>query len=1459
MHSHRSTNTHHTNCIACAATNIRFDEMDHPDPLIPPTDIPENNDSNSKKFEGQESEEFVAYIKSLMVQSKEFVNPDPVKRLIGRLNEAEILAEDQWVRALLDTGAQVGNVSEDFCRENNIEVRPVEAVLRMVGTGGVNIPYLGVASIRVRIPEVDFSEMVPLLVLATNDYQREVPITLGTSVLDMIVKQMTPEQIDKAGQSWQCTYWAMELADTIRSAQVVASPILNDVCGPVKSLKKSVIPPHATVAISALSQVRLHTKKVNVAIEPMDNLKLPAGLAMAPTYDCLHPGSGRVKVGIRNVTGRSIVLPRKTIVGQITPGNASADPVAMESHVSELREERQSKQEDKEPSVVIEPEESKPPDGQDLPWPLGKLDLEGLENFSPEEKQRAHDLFLKYADMFSHGDHDIGHTNMTTHDIHLTDPIPFKDRYRRIPPQLYDEVKKHLDEMLAIGAIRKSYSPWASAVVLVRKKDGGLRFCIDFRKLNQRTRKDAYALPRMEDALDSLGGARLFSCLDLKCGYWHVPLAEHAKQYTAFTVGPLGFYECERMPFGLCNAPATFQRLMENCMGDLHLNWCIIYLDDIIVYSDSFDEHLTRLDGIFERLRNAGMKLKPSKCQFFLREVKYLGHVVSSEGIETDPTKIKVIEDWPQPKTISELRSFLGFAGYYRRFIKDFSKIARPLQEQIGGTEENNKRKSVPCHWNEACQSAFDKLKHLCSTSPVLAFADFKKPFELHTDASGHGLGAVLYQEFEGKLRPIAFASRTLSKSESHYPAHKLEFLALKWAVCQKFHEYLYQSEFTVFTDNNPLTYALSTAKLDATGQRWVAELSNYTFNIVYKPGKLNTDADALSRIYWPISSDSQETQEIPAGVTSACFQGLSQNPSLFNHLTVHSQTVQDHTAYDSKGVQQMSSQDWISAQDDDSVLKLVKDLLICGKLKKHNIKKELAGAKAYIKEQKKLVVHKNILYRKTIINDTTTWQVVVPEALRLECLKGCHDEVGHHGVERTLTLLRERFFWPKMLPTTQNHCAKCVNCICFKARTAVAPLEPIVCTKPMQLMHIDYLKMDMAKGKFEDILVVTDHFTRYSFAFPTRNQKAPTVAKVLWDKYFCYHSFPEYILSDQGANFESNLIKELCKLGGVEKLRTSPYHPQTNGQCERFNRTLINMLGTLNAKQKQDWTTQIGALTHAYNCTKSDATGFSPYFLIFGRNPRLPIDVRMGLSRDSGLVLEDPKWRGKAPGPRSYVKQLKKTLHWAHQQAAKIQERERLRHKKLYDRKVRGTDLHIGDLVLTKVVAFDVRHKIANKWNPQEYIVLAQPCPDIPVYTIEPLSGGTKKTLHRNLLLPLDLNAALTDEEHECDDINKELQEEDIQKDIPGDINEEIDTPSEKDDAPQEIQKDSSRDINEEIDTPPEEDDAHNSTVDDEAVTLTPPARWVRQRKTKPVTRYQAGSNVFAPVFVPAIKLHLD
>ena len=882
------------------------------------------------------------------------------------------------------------------------------------------------------------------------------------------------------------------------------------------------------------------------------------------------------------------------------------------------------------------------------------------------------------------------------------------------------------------------------------------------RKLNNRTVKDAYSLPRIESILDSLGGAQVFSTLDLKAGYWQVEMAEECKAYTAFTCGPLGFYECDTMPFGATNAPATFQRLMHDCLGELNMNWCIVYLDDIIIFSDTKEEHLKRLEAVFQKLCAAGLKLKPSKCFFFKEEIEYLGHVVSGKGISTNPKKIEAVSKWPTPRTVYDVRSFLGFVGYYRRFIKNFSKITKPIREVITGLENQSKRaaKKTYIEWSDAADTAFEQLKARCVSTPILAYPNYQLPFTLHTDSSTDGLGAVLYQKQDGKMRVIAYASRSVSKAEANYPAHKLEFLALKWAVCEKFHEYLYGSKpFEVYTDNNPLTYVLTSAKLDACGQRWVAKLANYNFSIKYRCGVSNTEADALSRIKWPEALS--ENVDIDNGcmdthIINAILTGAVTKSSLIESVSCSAEIIP--TELD-KDYGDLSGINWSKEQRLDPNLGVIIRLIESKQLTKRKLQgKDSSEVKSFLRNRKNLKLVKDVLYRKSYSDNSASkkalWQLIVPKLFRERALLGCHDDVGHQGILRTLSLLRERFYWPGMQEEATQHILKCSRCLRRKAPPQVAPLQPILVTQPLELVHMDYLSLEPSKGNIENVLVITDHFTRYALAYPSKTQTAQATARILWDNFICHYGFPEKFISDQGRNFESDLIKELCKIAGVKKVHTTPYHPQGNGQCERFNSTLCNMLGTLSEKEKSDWKSYLGCMTHAYNCTKHASTTYSPYYLMFGRHPRLPIDVEFGLNKPNC---------GDNSSKSRYIQKLRRRLNYAFQKASKYSDQQASKYKHSYDKSVKGPQLHENNLVLVKIVAHKGRHKLQDRWEPEEYVVIEQPIAGTPVYKVKPVNGDSVRTLHRNLLLPLGVKL---EPDYESDD---SILEEDSDEDEEG------------------------------------------------------------------------------------------
>ena len=809
------------------------------------------------------------------------------------------------------------------------------------------------------------------------------------------------------------------------------------------------------------------------------------------------------------------------------------------------------------------------------------------------------------------------------HVIELLDTEPFKERFRRIAPPLVEEVQEHLQEMLDGGTIRPSQSPWCNAEVLVHKKDGGLQFCIDFCRLNSRTKKDAYLLPQMQETMESMVGARFFSIMDLKSGFWQVKMAKDSQQYTAFTVGSMGVYEFLRMPYGLCNASATFQRLMQNCLRELNLTYALIYLDDVIVFSRTEEEHFHCLWVLFSRFLEHGLKLKPSKCHFLQDKITFLGHEISADGMRPGTANLKVIAEMAPPKTYTEIRHFTGMTGFFRQFIKGYSKIAKPLNDLLEG--EASKLKNEELELMPEALQAFEDLKKKCMTAPILVFADFKKPFRLETDASGEGLGAVLLQESDDRqYHPVAYASLELKGGEPKYHSSKLEFLALKWAVTEQFREYLQYQPFTVQTDSNLLTYILMTPNLDALGHHWVAVLAGYNMKLEYLKGSHNNIADTLSRL--PLEKLNEEavaelldfacTSHKPRAET-ADINVLGESERVDQEVIVrYTQIMKQY-----KNFRNLANRDWVEAQSRDLVIPAIINWIKRPRGDKRTLAEYLTGVASeyekhfYAAHQKEFTVQDNLLYlHATPTNSQDTAPVfVVPTNDRQAAINGCHRSARHQGRDHTLSLMKECFWWPEMSQALLKAVANCRRCIQYEAKGQLPPMQPIICTEPMELVHIDYVGMEVTiatnkKPVVKHVLVVVDHFTRYVQIFITKNHMARTTAQVLYNNYFSIFSFPQRLMSDQGTEFCGKVIAAMCSLLGVEKIQTTPYHPQTNGSAERVHQMLQRMIGKLDLEKRKKWPAHIGLIIIGYNSTRSLVTGYSLYYLMFRRRPGYPL-----------------------------------------------------------------------------------------------------------------------------------------------------------------------------------------------------------------------------------------------------------
>lgn len=814
----------------------------------------------------------------------------------------------------------------------------------------------------------------------------------------------------------------------------------------------------------------------------------------------------------------------------------------------------------------------------------------------------------------------LGNTNAAEHRIDLTTGTTPKSHAYRLPEAHLKFVREEIDRMLNIGVVSPSKSPMSAPIVLVKKKDGTLRFCVDYRKLNAITQKDVYPLPRIDDILAKLSGNIFFSTFDADSGFWQISIRPEDRAKTAFT-SPFGLFEFNRMPFGLCNAPATFQRLMDVVLSGLLWRTCLVYMDDIIVFGRSFEEHMDNLTQVLDALRAANITLKPSKCKLFCEEIQFLGHVVSAEGVATDPQKVSKIKDMPAPRNAHEVRIFTGLTGYYRKFIKDYATIAEPLNRLL--------RKEGEWHWDTEQQQAVDELKKRLTEAPILAFPDFSLPFVLFTDASNHGVGAVLSQIQNGREVVICYYSRTLNPAERNYSTTERECLAIVDAV-KNFRYYLIGRRFEVVVDHHSLRWLKTVGDNSQRLARWSLQLQEFDYDVTYRPGKQHSNSDALSRL----------TGEVVNMVS----------------------TISDFREEQSK----------------DPMLRCYIEYLT-----KKTLPPDELLRQDVIKACRELTVIDGLLFRiwypQGRRSSEPKSQLVVPLTMYARVIEEHHDSsiAGHLGFFKTYERIRERYFWDHMLQDIATWISTCEQCIRRKRTKLTGLLQSIHSSAPFETIGMDILgPFNPTRNGNRYIIVIVDYFTKWVEAFAIPDQSTLEIAKKLVEEVICRHGAPRRILTDQGSNFSSALAQDIYRVLNSKKVRTTAYHPQTDGLTEKFNHTLATMLTHYVNEYEDDWDDYINYVLFAYRISVHHSTKYSPFFLLYGRQARLPSTLdQIERTEDTTADIDD------------YARNLLRKLNMAFGDVQDNNLLAKQRQKKQYDKPRIKESIKVGDRVYLDLI----------------------------------------------------------------------------------------------------------------------------------------------------------------------------
>lgn len=931
-------------------------------------------------------------------------------------------------------------------------------------------------------------------------------------------------------------------------------------------------------------------------------------------------------------------------------------------------------------------------------------------------------------------------TNVRPHEIITTDHPPPSSKPYDCKPEKRQAMFEIVEELIESGLIRRSYSSYAAPALLVPKKDNTWRMVVDYKKLNNITIKDSHPLPNMERAIQTLGGGyEFFSKFDLKSGFWQIPIRESDKHKTAFVIAD-GLYEWNVLPQGLKNSPPSFQRIMAEILSPCR-HFTLVYIDDIVIFSKTFDDHIKHLNQVLSILAHHNFKLNPPKCFVLHRQIDYLSHTISQLGVKPNKEKISAIMNLREPSTLSSANKFIGGLSWYRKFLPQFATIAAPIMSITNLTKPNRKK----FKWEEAQHESFVKLKQLLMDQPLfLQFPIDGQPVILTTDASKVGIGGTLQQMVNGQLKNLYYHSQITTPTQRRYDPIELEALAI-WACCQRMRPYLLGRSIIIYTDHCPLCNMMNKNVKNKRVNRVSMLLQEYDIEkIIHIKGQNNCLADYLSR--YPNQNDSEEifeedyglevlfkeeppnTVRVPIGnnprmgaVVTRSMKKIIDQQSRVNEeasLNPDEQKKSSANGFQKEILMEPSIEnfktefDWNRVREEQT-----KDRIIQDKIR--DLKRSPT--------QGSFVLQDNILYKLMAMNKTTKKKVkliYLPSSMIKSILDIYHSSPlsGHFGIQRTYYKLKSRYWWPNMKSFIIRYVRECLPCQQHNISRMKKPghLRSVPDPQgPFQLIGIDYcgpFKRTPRENQY--VLCITDYFTRWITAIALPDCTAQTTAQTILSEYICKYGVPTTILSDRGTHFNNKLMEMMAKLIGYHHIYSTVYHPQSNGMVERFNGTFVPQLAKLQDRENNNWDEYLQPIVFAYNTGTHASTGYSPFQLQFGQAPRLSTDSSIDYVFDR---------------PIDYYFQLKKSLLII-RQAAKLQSmKSRDISKRTYDKNRLDPKYDVGNRVLIRV------HGSRSKLDPRysKHVQIIVRCQH-PVYFVQDDVNQHISQVHVNDIRPI-------------------------------------------------------------------------------------------------------------------------